>query len=97
MKREISNEFTSEQRTEVAALAEMPDEQIDTSDAPEVRDWTGARRGLFYRPGSGQRIVSVDADVVDWFQKHTPAKDSYQDLINQALREYVVEQARKAG
>ena len=28
----------------------MPDAAIDTSDIPEVTDWTGARRGVFYRP-----------------------------------------------
>ena len=33
-------------------LAALPDEQIDTADIPEVRDWTGAKRGLFYRPVS---------------------------------------------
>jgi hypothetical protein len=32
-------------------LAALPDEKIDTRDIPEVRDWSGAKRGLFYRPG----------------------------------------------
>jgi hypothetical protein len=41
--------LTEEQRAEVESLAALPDEAIDTSDAPEVRDWSRARRGVFYR------------------------------------------------
>lgn len=36
-----------------AALAEleaMADDMIDLSDIPEVIDWSGAKRGLFYKP-----------------------------------------------
>src|SRR4029079_16131755 len=32
---------------ELAYIAAMPDREIDTSDIPEVKDWTGAKRGLF--------------------------------------------------
>ena len=31
---------TDEQRAELEALAELPEEQIDTDDIPEVMDWT---------------------------------------------------------
>lgn len=34
---------------ELKALDNLPDSQIDTSDIPEVVDWTGAVRGRFYR------------------------------------------------
>ena len=37
-------------KTELAALAKLADRKIDTGDIPEVRDWSGAKRGLFYRP-----------------------------------------------
>ena len=35
---------------QIRALEDLPDDQIDTSDAPEVVDWSNARRGVFYRP-----------------------------------------------
>ncbi len=38
------------QAKELAALARMPDEKIDLTDAPEVREWRGAVVGKFYRP-----------------------------------------------
>ena len=43
---------TEERRRELAALAALPDDQIDLSDIPELTDeqWAGAVRGRFYRP-----------------------------------------------
>ena len=41
--------LTDEQRAELDALEALPDDQIDTSDIPETLDWSGAKRGLFYR------------------------------------------------
>jgi len=35
---------------EIAALAALKDADIDTSDIPEVKDWSGAIEGRFYRP-----------------------------------------------
>jgi hypothetical protein len=39
----------AKQRAELAALAALPDDRIDTRDIPEVRDWSGVKRGLFHR------------------------------------------------
>ena len=51
MKRERSSSLTAAQRAELKALAALPDDQINTQDIPEVRDWSGAKRGVFYRRG----------------------------------------------
>jgi uncharacterized protein (DUF4415 family) len=78
-----------EQRAALKALAAMPDEEIDTTDIPEVTDWTGAKRGLFYRPIKQLKSLRIDADVLAWFQKQGPG---YQSRINAVLREYVERQ-----
>ena len=49
MKKGASNILTKEQKAEVDALTTMPDEEIDTSDIPEILDWSDVRRGLLYR------------------------------------------------
>ncbi|WP_162918796.1 hypothetical protein [Taklimakanibacter deserti] len=49
MKKATSKELTPEQRTELKPLAALPDEAIDTSDAPELLDWSNPKRGHFYR------------------------------------------------
>jgi uncharacterized protein (DUF4415 family) len=84
-----SDVLNAAQRAELAALAELPDDQIDTSDIPEQRDWSGARRGVFYRPLKRQITLRLDADVIDWFQQQAKAEKGYETRINQALREYV--------
>ncbi len=50
MKKEISKRLTPEQLAELKSLATRPDSAIDTSDPPELLDWSGAKRGVFYRP-----------------------------------------------
>ena len=83
----------------MAALARLPDEEIDTRAIPEVRDWSGAKRGLFYRPVKQQLTLRLDADVVAWFKARAPKGQGYQTDINRALRTYVQsrERARKRG
>jgi len=91
MRNTTSNRFTPEQQAELAALADMPDEQIDTLDIPEAADWKGAERGVFYRPIKQQITLRIDADLIDWFKRQGEAATGrgYQTRINLALREYV--------
>ncbi len=89
MKKGTSKRLTPEQRAELKSLAAIPDDAIDTSDAPELLDWSGAKRGLFYRPVKQQLTLRLDADVIAWFKSHTASNEGYQTRINRALREYV--------
>ena len=50
--------MTAEQRERLNALAQLPDDQIDTSDIPVVLDWSGAERGVFYRAPQLQKARS---------------------------------------
>jgi uncharacterized protein (DUF4415 family) len=86
-----TSKLTRKQQAELKALAALPDELINTSDVPEVKDWSGGRRGQFYRPVKRQLTLRLDADVVEWFREHAPEGDGegYQTRINRALREYV--------
>jgi uncharacterized protein (DUF4415 family) len=97
MKKGSSKRSTHRQRAELEALAALPDAAIDTSDAPELLDWSGAKRGLFYRPVKRQLTLRLDADVVAWFKSHTTPSEGYQTRINRALREYVAAQASRGG
>ena len=59
MKKANSSRLTAKQRLELDALADLPDEEIDTTDIPEVRDWSGAKRGIFYRPVKKQLTLRI--------------------------------------
>jgi uncharacterized protein (DUF4415 family) len=91
MKKGNAGRLTPAQQTEIDALAALPDDEIDTRDIPEVRDWSGAQRGLFFRPIKQQLTLRIDADVIAWFKSHTPNGEGYQTSINRALREYVAQ------
>lgn len=82
--------LTRAEKTALARVAELPEDQIDTSDpdAPERVDWTGAERGRLYRTEEKESTIRVDADVLEWFKRHPRGRD-YQTHINAALREYV--------
>lgn len=95
MKKAISKRLTADQLKELKSLAVRSDDAIDTSDAPELLDWSGAKRGLFYRPVKQQLTLRLDADVIAWFKGHTASSEGYQTRINRALREYVQGQAPK--
>jgi uncharacterized protein (DUF4415 family) len=99
MKRENSNSLNAEQTARLARLSALPDEAIDTADIPEVRDWTGARRGLFYFGASaGDKItVALDAEVVDWFEGNGAPGEDFESRINRVLSEHVAERTRKAS
>jgi uncharacterized protein (DUF4415 family) len=93
MKKERSNPIPAELQAEVDALAALPDDQIQTDDMPEVRDWSDAKRGMLYRPVKQQITLRIDADLIEWFKAHHDQHEGYQTSINRALREYVSRQA----
>ena len=94
MKRNKPADLPASVRAEIEALAAMPESAIDTREMPEVQDWSGAKRGLFYRPVKQQLTLRLDADVIDWFRR---SGSGYQSRINSALRDFVKEQARKSA
>ena len=92
MKKGNSEPMSEVLQAELAALEAMPDDTIDTSDIAPVSDWSGARRGMLYRPVKQQLSLRLDADVVAWFKD---AGEGYQTRINRALREYVESHSQK--
>jgi uncharacterized protein (DUF4415 family) len=82
-------------KRELAALAAMADDDIDTSDIPELppEAWKDAVRGKFYRPMKLAVSMRLDADVIAWLKK--PGK-GYQTRANQILRQRMLEEMRRA-
>ena len=88
MKKDIT-ELPPDIQAQIRALGDLPDDQIDTTDAPEVLDWSDAKRGVFYRPVKRQITLRLDADIIEWFRTHARGGRGYQTDINGALREHV--------
>ena len=95
MKRHTS-ELPSDVREQIQALEALPEDQIDTSDAPEILDWSDAKRGVFYRPVKQQVTLRLEADIIAWFKARAPNGRGYQTHINATLRDHVRRMARPA-
>jgi len=86
--------MSSRQKAELAALARLPDEAIDTKDIPELTNWAGAEIGKFYRPRKQVVTMRLDADIISWFKARAR---KYQTAVNQVLREYVTKGTRRSA
>src|ERR1035437_2930009 len=86
VKRAPGRSLTSRQKRELAALAALPDDRIDTSDIRELPPgaWKNAVRGRFYRPVKQAVSMRLDADVVAWLKKRGKG---YQTRVNSILRQ----------
>ena len=93
MNDELTNEEMKQRSAELAYLEALADEDIDTSDAPEITDWTGAVRGKFYRPNKQTVTIRLDADVVAWLKAREP---KYQTAVNRILRDYMTARRKSA-
>ena len=82
-------------KRDLAALADLPDERIDTSDIPELplRVWKDAVWGRFYRPVKKAVSMRLDADVVAWLKKRGKG---YQTRANRILRQHMLADDRRA-
>jgi len=87
--------LTPRQKKELAALAVMPDDQIDTSDISELPPsaWKDAVRGRFYRPLKQAVSMRLDADVVAWLKKRGKG---YQTRANNILRQRMLDESKRA-
>lgn len=90
-----ASQLSAKQKRELAALAALPDDRIDTSDIPELpaSAWKDAVRGRFYRPVKQAISLRLDADVVAWLRK--PGK-GYQTRANAVLRRQMLAEMGKA-
>lgn len=75
--------LTAKQQSEIDALVNLPDDQIDTSELPEFVFTARAVVGKFFRPIKRPISIRVDADVLEWLKQSGPG---YQRRINDILR-----------
>jgi uncharacterized protein (DUF4415 family) len=72
------------QRRELQRLRDLPDSQIDFSDAPEGKaSPVEVHVGRFYRPIKHLVSIRLDADVLAWFRARGKR---YQTYMNEVLR-----------
>ena len=72
---------------QLAKLAAMSVDDIDTDDIPEApaENWALDSRPGLYRLLKRHVTMRLDADVIEWFKEHAQGR-GYQSEINRVLR-----------
>jgi uncharacterized protein (DUF4415 family) len=91
---ESDGTITPEIAEELRQIAAMSDQDIDTSDIPEITDFTGFEVGKFYRPVKQAVTVRLDADLLNWLKQ---GGKGYQSRMNAILRKEMQQQRKKAA
>jgi len=88
--------LNEEQLAVLHKLAATPDRDIDTSDIPEITDFSGFVVGKFYRPVKETVTIRLDSDVLHWLKQ---GGKGYQSRLNTILRKEMQTKAsqRKAA
>jgi uncharacterized protein (DUF4415 family) len=78
--------LTAGRKRRLKKLSRRPDDEIDTSDIPELTEkfWQNAVRNPFYRPVKQQLTLRLDADIIAWLRRQGRG---YQTRANALLRE----------
>ena len=91
------NPMSEEAKARLAALADRPDSEIDTSDIEEWSDEDFSKavpfRGI-YKPAKERITTWIDADILLWLKSY--GKD-YQNLLNGLLRKEMMEELRETS
>jgi uncharacterized protein (DUF4415 family) len=84
----------SQRNKQLKAIAALRDEQIDTSDIPELTEEQLRRavRGQMYRPIKKPVTMRLDMDVIEWLKREGPG---YQTKANSLLRREMLRSYRK--
>lgn len=85
--------LTDAQRAELARLADIPDEEIDFSDIPELDEAWFAEAKLWTPPSKKQITLRLDEDVVAFFKE---SGKGYQTRMNAVLRAFVEAKKKRA-
>jgi len=92
IRKKLSDLHVSEER--VAELENTPDEDIDTSDIPELDEEWFTQAELRLPDTKEQITLRLDASILGFFKEQGKG---YQTRINAVLRAYVDAMTKKSG
>ena len=78
--------LTREDQALLQELEKMPEEDIDTTDIPEVLEVRNPRRGAYYQPEQKEITVTLDEDIILWLESQPAGQDGLNTCIRNILR-----------
>ena len=89
-----SAELTEEEWNLLNQLEQMPEQEIDTEDIPEVLEVRNPRRHSLTRRGESSVSVSVDQDIVAWWESKTGGQGKLDHWVNEVVRAHISQEGR---
>ena len=74
-------------------LDQMEDEDIDTTDIPEVLEVRNPRRGAYCQPVQKEITVTLDEDIIHWLESRPAGQDGLNTCIRNILRARMSQEA----
>lgn len=84
-------EINKKMLEELKVLKNMPDEEIDYSDIPEVNNLVGWEPNPFFKPIKAPISAKLDKDIIAWLKMH----GSVSGFLNKLCREKMMEEHQK--
>ena len=86
--------LTKEDQNLLEDLEGMVEEDIDTTDNPEVLEVRNPRRGAYYQHPQREITIALDDDIIEWLESLPTGEENFNTCIHQILRAHI---AREAG
>ena len=88
-------------QAQIGTLEMLPEDEIDTTDVPEIPDWSDARRGVFYDSSQEMPRIVERGAVMDRENKERiiPTKDendAFLKGVDRAMRRAAIEARQRA-
>ena len=85
--------LTKEDQQLLENLHRMTEEEIDTTDIPEVLEVRNPRRGAYYQNPQRQITITLDNDIADWLESLPTGPEGISTCIHQLLRAHIAQEA----
>ena len=85
--------LTKEEQDLLEALERMPEEEIDTTDIPEVLEVRNPRRGAYYQHPHREITIVLDDDIIEWLESLPAGPEDFSVRIQSVLRAHMAQEA----
>ncbi len=82
-------DLTEEEWNLLSRLEQMPEDEIDTEDIPEVLEVRNPRRDSLLPRNTNTVSVSVDQDIIAWWKAVTGGKEKLDHWVNDIVRSHI--------
>ncbi len=94
MKKNRGN-LTEEEWNLLQELEQMPENEIDTDDIPEVLEIRNPRRGSINRHDVDTVVVSLDQDIVSWWESLPHNEGKLDHWVNEIVLSYSAQEKNR--